>query len=158
MRFLAFAFPRLVLDVVEHLGHVIDGVENLVRNVDGPFVLDRDDQGIAGPGIDFDDLLAQFVFHGDDHAGEELVPIDVVDDDPVQFRIQTHEKVGDEVVGEGAVFLHSVDGQGKRVAHVRVDIDDERLELGSQEYRHAGTGRHQALDGDGCYPLVHGLD
>ena len=54
-----------------------------------------------------------------------------------QFCIQTHEKVGNEVVSEGTAFFHPVDGQGKGMAHIRINIDDKCLEFGSQKYRHA---------------------
>ena len=62
--FLFVGFLGLLLQhALENFRHVVDGVEHGPGDVNRTLLLQGQDDGIAGPRVELDDLLAQLVFH-----------------------------------------------------------------------------------------------
>lgn len=136
----------LFQDAFEDLGHIVDLIEDGFADENGLFLLQGENHGIAGAGIDFDELDPEFVFLPEDNAGEEGAVVEVVDDDALEVYSETAKDVTDEVVGEGAFPLLLVNGHGNGVSDPLVDIDDKSLVLRSKENGTAVSGGHDTFD------------
>src|SRR5688572_18145445 len=51
-------FGLLLEHPLEDLGHVLDRIEYCPRNIDWALLLERQNDGVARTGVEFDDLLA----------------------------------------------------------------------------------------------------
>src|SRR6187549_288613 len=80
---LGAAFFRLLL-LAENFAHVLDAIENLLGDVDGPLLLEREHDRVARTRIELDDLFPEFVFHPQYNAREKRPVTGVVDHDVVE--------------------------------------------------------------------------
>jgi hypothetical protein len=138
----------LLEDTLEDLGHVLDQVEDLAGDENWSLLLEGEDDGVAGAGVELEKLAAELVLHVQDDAGEIGAVVDVVDDDALEADFETHQEVADEVVGKGALLLDSVDRHRNGAADAGVHIDDEALVIVAQEHGTTVGRGHEAFDGD----------
>lgn len=139
----------------EHFGHVIHGIEDLLGHENGLFAESGQRHGVAGAGVDLDDLLPQLIFHLEEDAGVKDGIADIIDDDAGDFRSQPDKDVLEEIVREGAFLAGALQSHAEGLADRLIDRDDEGLFLGTEEDNAPVGGGKDALDGDRDDFVVH---
>jgi len=125
--------------------------------LDGEFVLQGEDDGVAGAGVEFEDFFAEFVFHRQAQARKIGAFLGVVDDDVVDFRAEAEEDAAYEVVREGAVWFCAVKGHLDDDANRVVGVDDEVFGVVAKEDGAAVCRGHDVFDGDFNVVGFHGI-
>ena len=95
----AFAVRRCEVDFLKPAG-----LDDELDVVTGVF-------GIGGASIDLDNLFTELIFHIENQTGKELIGVHVIDNDPVEFGFETHEDMGNQIVGKGTASFYFVYGQ-----------------------------------------------
>ena len=75
------ALAAVLLQMPQHIAPVLDLIPHVPAHINGRLLLDRQGDAIAGPSVQFHDLLfEEFVFRADDQAGKIRFALQVIDD------------------------------------------------------------------------------
>ena len=141
---------------LEYWAHVVDGIENLVGGENWDFVLKREDDRVAGSGIQFLDLFRDFIFHFHEYTGEKRAFLHVVNENSGDFSIETLEHAAHQVVGQGPFLLHAVQGHRNSVSHAVVHVDYVRFVFVSEENSAPIYSGHDPFYGNWNDARTHG--
>ena len=96
-----FPLRAFFLNHSKRLCHVFDLIPNIKAYIDRGVLRSRHRNTIAGPRIDFDDLLLlRFVLHTDDKPCIVRAELEIVDDCPFDLRSERSQYVCDQIMGE----------------------------------------------------------
>ena len=139
----------------ENLGHVLHVLQNLVSHVNGLLHLQGQNDRVTWSGIEFNDLLAQFVLHPKNDPGEESSLVNVVDKDSLYRGFQAFQYQSDQVMSKRPLLLDLIHRHVDCVSNRWVDIDHKSLVVITQkDCTTVGSG-HYALYGDLGRVIIH---
>ena len=95
---MTFARLAFFADAGEDFAHVLDLAEEGGRDVDRAFLRGGEGEAVAGPGVEFDELRAEFVFLFENDAGVVGGVAEFGDDDAFDRDAEALEDVADESV------------------------------------------------------------
>lgn len=92
------------------------------------------DNAVAWPGIDLDELRVDLILRAKDDPGEVGVTAKRIDHDPLDLDVKSVENETDQFVGERPFVVLSAHRHGNRPANARFHMDDKTLLLVPDKY------------------------
>src|SRR5260221_8726374 len=122
---MAFFFTKRLADFLQLIGAVFRLLPHILADEDGRFGLGGQDNAVAGPRVDLNDLRVDFVLRLEDDAGEIGVAAQRVDHDPLHLDVEGIEDVSDQFMRQGPLVMLPAHRHGDGTTHTRLDVNDK---------------------------------